>query len=137
MARGSEQRRLNGDQVQIRLPAAATAALATAAAARGETKASFVRRVLLAALGLETADVASSRPARPVRPQPSDAMLHSVAFRREVAALTLALREASAATGQGRRGVSRHFGELETEAGRVVRALDQHKSAVLAEGGTS
>ena len=134
MARGTERRRLDGEQIQVRLPAAATAALTAAVAASGETRASWVRGRVLAALGVEAAEVAVHRTSAH-RPEASEEILTMTCFRREVADLTLALREASAALGDGKRGASRQLGLLAKQASRIVGDLDRWKAVVLGGGG--
>lgn len=133
MARGTERRRLDGEQIQVRLPAAATAALTAAVAASGETRASWVRGRVLAALRVEAAEVAVHRTSA-LRPAASEEVLAMAGARREVAALTLALREASAAAGDGKRGASRQLGLLARRASGIVGDLDRWKVAVLAGG---
>ena len=132
MTRGTERRRLDGEQIQIRLPAAATAALAAAVATSGETRASWVRGRVLAALGVEASDVVLHRTS--ASPAASEEMLAIAGFRRDVADLTLALREASAAVGQGKRGASQQLALLARRASGIVGDLGRWKAAVLAGG---
>lgn len=136
MGQGTERRRLDSVQIQLRVPAAVTATLAAAVEAWGETMASWVRGQVLAALGVVDPEIALHRTTSPARRTPSDNILELTRFRRDAADLTLAPREACAAVGCGQQGASRRFRQLARGASRVIGDLDRLKAAmVIKEGG--
>lgn len=132
--RGPETRQLDGQQVQLRLPEVATAALAAAVQASGETTASWIRGRVLIALGIDVGDLTAYRTKPSPRPAPSQEILEVVRCRADIAGLTLALREAAAAAGQGQRGASRQLSHLSKRAGGIVGELDRLKAAMLVRG---